>query len=293
MKPLLLCILAVPVMAQTISVSGTDVSQPVVNQMATNSANISVAAFNTSGVALVPNGTPDFQLLLGALVPSEILTVIQPILPYSVFIKNESTKSIIAYTLSWATIDNDGEPFTDDRIVCDFISLKPLLSPHSAALATFFGPLNPAAATDPQLRTEISEQAGTFKSKASVTISVEAVMFEDGTTVGVDSSRSVSQIVARLQAERDLYVTTVEKTTSSSDAETTSWLQAVASAFPPGSHLNLQGDPYAAWYQFYRSRIASGLINLIGKRDFSVMISYVQAELGRKPYPATIINKAP
>jgi len=70
MKPLLLCILAVPVMAQTISVSGTDVSQPVVNQMATNSANISVAAFNTSGVALVPNGTPDFQLLLGALVPS-------------------------------------------------------------------------------------------------------------------------------------------------------------------------------------------------------------------------------
>lgn len=136
-------------MAQTISVGGTDISQPVVNQMATNSTNISVAAFNTSGVALVPNGTPDFQLLLGALVPSEILTVIQPILPYSVFIKNESAKSIIAYTLSWATIDNAGEPYTDDRTVCDLISLRPVLLPHSAALATFFGPLNLAAATAP------------------------------------------------------------------------------------------------------------------------------------------------
>lgn len=143
--------------------------------------NVSVADFNPSDITLVPYTSFQFDSLLAGAVPETVASALRDLRPYSVFIRSGSSKAIIAYTVSWSSVDKMGQPYTHYGTVCDAISLKGLILPYTDGLVTIIGYLPSASlATDPQVFSDISEHADRFRDQASVRITLEAVMFEDG-----------------------------------------------------------------------------------------------------------------
>jgi hypothetical protein len=264
--------------AQTI----TDTSDPQPDDLLLRSESlvssppkVIVSAFSNPEVQIIAPTSTDFQSLMNASAHPSVLGSLQPLLPYSVILRNNSTKSIIAYTVSWSSIDKSGRPNIDYRTVCDAIQLKGLISPSSDSFVTIVG-------TPPSMGVaEVAEEEKRFQSQGSITISLEAVMFEDGTTSGSDRSLSILQIKARIQSENDLFKSVLTR----DSASVKPWLEALSAAVRPGSRLNLSTDPYPVWYQFYQARIASTLLKRAAAKSIPELIDSVRSEFYSKHYP--------
>jgi hypothetical protein len=123
-----------------------------------------------------------------------------------------------------------------------------------------------------------------------VTISLEAVIFEDGTSFGRDASKSIPRLKALLKSEYVVYRAVVDKAASGSAADVTSYLRTVAATHPPGSNLRLGADPFPALYQYYGARTAAVLLNGVTQMGMAQTVSSVRSLLQSKPYPALLIN---
>ena len=107
------------VWAQTITAGG-DKPRPSPGFTPTSGrTEVSVTDFNSAGISLVGYDSPEFSSLLAASTPADISKMIGPLLPYSVFLKS-GAKPILAYTLSWASVDGAGKTFTDYRTTGDY-----------------------------------------------------------------------------------------------------------------------------------------------------------------------------
>jgi hypothetical protein len=251
---------------------------------------VSVTDLNSSGLTLVPYNTARSASLLTVSVPAAISATLEPLLPYSVFIINDSQKTILAYTVRWTSVDQaTNTPYTDDRTVCDAISLKGLISPHGYDLVTIVGPVSSfgSITKSAQILRQITDEGQRLKAQMPVSISLEAVMFEDGSVTGGDTPRSISQIRARLRSEYDLYTAVLARASTDTIIP---WLQGVSNQIRPGGRLSFDADPFSQWYQFYQARTASGLLEAATTKGIPEMISYVQSALRNKHYPALVVN---
>lgn len=275
--------------AQTISVSGTNGSSPAVTSLSVSRPiNISVTNFTSGPLVVLPYDSSDFSSLAASL-PAASRAAIKSLLPYCVFIKNEGQRPLIAYSVGWISTDAAGKTYTDYHTVGDVVRLQPVIRPRTAALATVLGPLDdPLVASN--MVSDIAEQARTFAGRVSLSISLESVVFDDGTSIGADRSKAIPQIKARLKAEYDLYNSILEKAGNSPAPDVSSWLQALAESVPPGSHLAFSDDPFPTWYEFYKGRIAAGLMGLSKRKGFPELAAYVRSQLSTKPYPALLIK---
>jgi hypothetical protein len=253
---------------------------------------ISVTDLHASGVSLVPYASSDYTSLAAAAVSPSVAAAIQPLLLYSAFVANKTALPILACTVSWAMVDKTGTPFTNYQTFFDPISLAPAVLPDGAILATVMGSINtPGVEKNQQILNELAAQASLLQSQASVTISLEAVMFVDGSTIGRDTSLSMAQTRARMRSEYDLYTAVLQKATDTpTDSAFISWLQALANALPPGAKLSFSMDPFPTWYKFYQARLARELVNFASQRTVQEMVAFVQKAFVTKQYPPLVIN---
>jgi hypothetical protein len=249
---------------------------------------VSVADFNLSGIALVPYSSPEFPSLAVASVPDSLMGALWELLPFSVFLRNDSNKTVIAYTASWTMTDSAGQHDAYYSTVCDATSLKGLALPHTCRLVTIIEPPTASSANNPQVLQDIAEQAQRLKAQASVAIALELVVFEDGSSIGADPLLSLSEVRARLRSEYDLYKSVVASTEP--DESFSAWLQALAGQVKPGSTLKFDKDPFAGWYRFYQVRTASALLQMTGLKGRAETVSYVRSRLESKRYPPLIVN---
>jgi hypothetical protein len=253
---------------------------------------ISVAPFSSAGIEIVPFGSPKFASLLNGMAPSGTVGVVQPLLPFSVIVNNNSQKTILGYTVVWAAVNADGEPYTDFRGLIDYVSLKPVLVPQQASLATILGPLEWLPLAQPSTTDVIKREFDRFESRASVTISLDAVLFQDGTTLGGDRFSTIADMRARIRAEYDLYSSVVARADSgASDAQILTSLQTVSASVPVGvSQRTLGADPYTRRYRVYSARIAGALLQTIERGGTALMINGVRMMLQTKPYPKELLQ---
>ena len=247
-----------------------------------NAAQVSAASgSNSVTVTVNPFADPEVSIVPAtASLPAESslnASALAPLLPYSVVIRNNSSKSVIAYTVSWISKNTSGKTNSDYRTVCDANSFKGI-APQSEELVTIIGP---PLADNPQLSTDVSQQIEAFQAWDSVTISLDAVMFEDGTTKGSDPSQSLAQIRGRIRAEHDLFVSTLATNSNS----VITWLQPIRDSVKPGTMLDLSKDPFGEWYRFYQARIASQLLKIVAEKGASKMLDDVNTAFSTKQYP--------
>lgn len=251
-------------------------------------ANASFTPFNAMGIRLVPYGSPTFGQLLSASWPPALPTSTLAVLPYSLYVVNSASKPVIAFTVSWSSVDSMGEATVDYRTVWDVISLAAVIPPNGGSLATIVGPVSAASLSGEPLFGGGQERAQILQAQTSVVVALDAVVFSDGTSVGPDKSQAVTQMMTRLRAERDLYTSVSTSAKTESNGAITAWLQTISSQAVPGSTLSLDGGADPAWYQYYQARLSDSLVRFALGSGVPAMVAYVQSVLKAKPYPPTL-----
>lgn len=145
--------------------------------------------------------------------------ILEAIRPFSVVIKNLTGQSVVAYSLRWELLRDDGRVLTQTR---DYITLWKLMGvPGSdqdgntikANSFVLVAPSNidinqitdPNAASDPDLLVSLSNERTELTKYTNITITIEGAFFEDGTYVGPDDTGFFAKVDAVLNAKRDLY----------------------------------------------------------------------------------------
>jgi hypothetical protein len=132
---------------------------------------------------------------------------LDPMAPYSVVLRNDTDLTIVAYHIKWSTIGPDGKHSKGGESVYDIH-----ISPHSYRLISLLRAFG-TESRDGVDAAEVAEAASLdalFKSQTALTISLEAVVFEDGTAIGPDTDNRLVRWKAFQTAERDVFSTAAE-----------------------------------------------------------------------------------
>jgi hypothetical protein len=162
------------------------------------------------GVRLIAPDSPEFSALLRELLTADAIAAVQPLLPYSVIVKNEGQKSVVAIEMIWSHENQRGMVvsksfrqytlFTTDpaRIQPgDARVCTPVLGLNLALVAKRFNMISKA---DPQQQREYAEL---FPTLSDITVSLDCVVFDDGQIIGPDTAMTMSFMNGTLRASRE------------------------------------------------------------------------------------------
>lgn len=159
-----------------------------------------------SGIELVSFSSPQSNQLASAAVgPS--LSAITPFLPYSFILRNRTTHQIAAYSALWTSVDLLGGVHNSSFV---FVNPFTLGGPEAIAAGADrivtpvpglgYDPL-PGTATLATIQNRVLTK---FGGQRTVTVSLDAVVLEDGTLIGPDIRNAGPHIQGKLDAIRDV-----------------------------------------------------------------------------------------
>lgn len=171
-----------------------------------------------SGLTITTPANQDFDSAVKARFGTKS-AAIEPLLPFSILIKNSGTRSVIAYTLKWELMRGDGQTLTQTRSYTTLWKLMGvegadtdgnIIRPNSFAFAT---PTNielsqvaeRAANGDLQVQAYINNVREELAGYTGMTITLDGVFFDDGTFVGPDTTGYFLKVKGLRDARRDLY----------------------------------------------------------------------------------------
>jgi len=158
------------------------------------------------GMALVGPSDPDFLLAVQALIGAADFASYQPGLPYSVLVRNGTSQALIdacvIFDVTQANGKKDGSLAWCMGSIPPPAGAKPLLAPGAQLLASAIA--NYAYITprrNPPLPAPATRLAE-LSSAASITISLDSVLFADGTFAGPDTRNNFVQDSQKLAADQ-------------------------------------------------------------------------------------------
>jgi hypothetical protein len=181
-------------------------------------ASVSVKDLSEIGISIVGPADPTFSSLLTSNFRGDIRNAAQTLSEVSCFIKNDTEKSIIGYTVRWDMLAADGKVHTRGRnyLAPDALLGQPLddlrgvIPPHSVGFVSL-APVNemskspePPAAVQSHLKEAAERIREGIVPFTSVTIVLDNVLLNDGTFAGPDSGNLFAKIKARVEGRRDL-----------------------------------------------------------------------------------------
>jgi len=174
------------------------------------------------GLSIIGPADPSFNKIVMSLTQGKQNAVIGALRPYSVFIKNTGSKTVVAYTLKWEILKADGTAKVQTR---DYITLWKLmgitssdkdgymLEPNSAIFVSpaNIEPLKASKTRDlnedsltPDMTAYLDKLSMELAQCINITVELDGVFFEDGTFVGQDSTEFFAKVEAKRNAKRDL-----------------------------------------------------------------------------------------
>lgn len=165
---------------------------------------VRVSSLESQGVVLLSWSHPDFAR---AFKPGRAMEF-DAILPYTVVIKNDTDQEVIAYSVVWYCTGADGWVVRQPRTVFNFSTLRPgtNLRPHSAEVVSFLLALEAGGLhVDPPTEAAMNKAVTFYSQQAAIRISLEAVLFEDGSAFGTDDIGWIQRWKAWLEAEKEVF----------------------------------------------------------------------------------------
>jgi hypothetical protein len=182
----------------TITISaGTLLAQPSVSILPVHSS--------LAGLVLVGPNDPSFLPAIQALVGPSELPSYQPILPYSVFVRNNTQQPVIGVCVNFQMTQANG---THDAMVQSFeeippVSRQPVLPPGAQLFVSIERGYS-LISQHSNLHSGMVHPLGLYSSQHAITISLDSAVFADGTFVGPDTQNRFAQYTAKIAA--DLYI---------------------------------------------------------------------------------------
>lgn len=234
--------------------------------------------FNTkdipgSGLNIVTPADPDFDGTVKAQL-GEKMAVIEPLLPFTVLLRNSGDRTVIAYSLKWELIRNDGQTLTQTRSYTTLWKLMGeegadrdgnIIRPNSFAFAA---PVNfdlnhlaeDDANDDPKLQEYVNDIRSELAAFTGMTVTLDGVFFDDGTFVGPDTTDYFLKVKKLRDARRDLYLE-LELTLKQGKPSKQALQRAEDVASEPDVRLSSSATP-DDYYKKYKKEAAAELIRI-------------------------------
>lgn len=173
---------------------------------------IKISTIRGSGIALLDHTVTEFQEAW----PEGVAPELKMLLPYTVVIKNNTDREVIAYLITWEYVDQQGTTQVTRRNVYDFSNLNPgsFLSP--GAIRPVLNPVVEIGKWSLELSQYVDQLAATYSQFKEIRISLDAVLFLDGEAIGPNRHLGIEKWSAMLTAEQEAFQI-VDKATGVSD----------------------------------------------------------------------------
>jgi hypothetical protein len=177
------------------------------------------------GLIIVKSSEPEFDLLSATLKEKHYIDSFMKIKPFSVFIKNSTSKTVVGHSIVWECVNSKGEKrphvtrYFESSALTDGV-LGPQTNEFSnqtiypgsykmLSIVTFAGGSGSGGSskTDSIKSTEGNNSTlldEILVNCQEVTVSIDGVFFEDGSFVGADNSDFYNKVATYVKAKRDL-----------------------------------------------------------------------------------------
>ena len=161
-----------------------------------------VPTLDPEGVLLIPATDPD----VASMVPRPRSEDEEALLRYAVVLRNTTSRAIIANYLRWKLTDSSGRVRPQMLTGKSFPSGS-AIPPHSARFLSLESGIGVASGRPGTPRDEVKDvweqRLQHYHAQRSIEVSIELVVFDDGTAVGPDGAGRFAKFKAWVDAERD------------------------------------------------------------------------------------------
>jgi hypothetical protein len=171
---------------------------------------VTVHSLEGDGVVLVSSANPAFD--------PHLAPEYAAILPYTVVVTNNSPQPILAYGVVWRYTDAVGKPLVRVRNVFSGMRLDPgkgLAPGRGNAVSPVLALEAGGGAWNAMIGPEVARVAGQYTAATRVDISLDSVLFADGTAVGPDTANLIVHWKGWIDAERDVLTVVAENPSAS------------------------------------------------------------------------------
>ncbi|MDQ3803896.1 MAG: hypothetical protein M3416_08730 [Acidobacteriota bacterium] len=262
--------------------------------------------FNTKdlaeyGVTIVNPADPAYDAMVAGLSENKPNVMVEALRPFSVFIKNTSGRTVVAFALKWELMQPDGKIRIDESDNTALWSLtggevsnmsEGVIRPGAAWFSTPFHPEAPhvpptrggsdAARSEPEATEELNRLREELAQYTNITVSLDGAFFDDGTFVGPDSTEFFAKVEAMRNARYDLLDSVKKNLTQGSPPdEVFGNLKEIENG--PAPQLSSSSSP-ADYYSAFRKATAAELLRVRETYGDAQPVERVMQKL-RKPWP--------
>jgi hypothetical protein len=155
-----------------------------------------------SGVSVIGSMDAQFRPAIAELIPSADLVTYEPILPYSVVIKNNTQRPIMGVCVRFDIVDSTGH-HTAMVQQSGYLRAKALIPPTGEVFVAIEGGYSLTAARS-QLRMGLAHPLEFYNNARNINITLDSVLFTDGTLLGPDRQNTFARYTAQTQADKTL-----------------------------------------------------------------------------------------
>ncbi|MGB9181172.1 MAG: hypothetical protein WCB68_18205 [Pyrinomonadaceae bacterium] len=197
------------------------------------STHLNATGLPQDGLSIICPSDESYGRMVETLLQDQRNAVVETLQPYSVFIKNTGTRTVVACRLKWEMRKADGTVKTENT---GFVTLWRLMNRGASGTGgyvikpnstRFFSPFNldlnqdlnsngdavvintalggPIASQEEQIQANyLRKVAADLAQYVDIRVSLDGAFFDDGTFVGPDSTNFYSKVEASRNARRDL-----------------------------------------------------------------------------------------
>jgi hypothetical protein len=158
-----------------------------------------------SGITVIAANDSRFESAVATLIKPRDMPAFKPLLPYSVVVRNDTSRNLLGLCVVFRMIDQNGHAGGTSRNFKNFpTGRKPLLIPGQMMLVSVEQPRLQPRASGVRLKIGMTHPLDYYDSSQAVNISLDSVLFEDGTFVGPDTVDTFDRTAAELSAVQTL-----------------------------------------------------------------------------------------
>jgi hypothetical protein len=197
------------------------------------------------------------------------------LLPYSVVIDNPTDFAIIAYAVEWRGVDASGKRIQHVLEYCDHRKLRAIPA-HSRALLSMVAGLNvPGVKLSSK---SVNHYLDIYSNAKSLEVSVDSLLFEDGSIAGPNANQWMAFAIGSLRAERDVSNAVANlPATASLESLLQPWIQQAYAVVGPG-YTDLPG-----LYRWARHASSADDVYIAMRGHYAIELSNRSRQVGEAP----------
>jgi hypothetical protein len=237
------------------------------------SVSVDEGDWSQKGIVLTPYSSPNFATKLGATASAVDTTSLYP---FSFFITNNTGHRIVAYAALWTSTDPSGKTTTHHSTIGSLEALDgPSAIPIGADRLVLTEHVPRSADVLTMFQNDMDRRRATLAKQASVTVTLEAIVRDDGLALGNDRHNAIAQFRAQLDARSSFGSEILAASKSGGDQAVINLLKVAASASPDldvfKAASQTPGKAYAAFLDIERQRLASTFLPLATRSSEAIL----------------------